>query len=349
MDSIGQLACVHASEADASSWDAFVESQPNASGYHRYAWRGLIQRVFRHRSHYLYVRDPAGSIQGVLPLVRMKSLMFGDFLVSVPFLNYGGVLAATPAASTCLLAAAQQLGRDLGVSHIELRHVTDDLPGWPNRTDKVSMRLELPVSVEELRKKLPAAVRSQIKRPLREGASVTSGGMELLDEFYAVFAENMRDLGTPVYPSRFFAAVLEAFPDDARIFVARVGEVPAASGLTLGYRGMLEIPWASSLRRFNRIGVNMLMYWTMLEHAIERGYGSFDFGRSTTDSGTFRFKKQWGAEPQQLHWHYWLRSGGDVPRINPANPRYARAVSAWQKLPLTVANAIGPHIVRNIP
>jgi FemAB-related protein (PEP-CTERM system-associated) len=345
----GHLDCATACDTDAAAWDAFVLGHADGSNYHRYAWRGVIERVFRHRAHYLFVRDGHGRIEGVLPLVRMKSVLFGDFLVSVPFLNYGGALAATAEAATCLITEAERLALELGVSHVEFRHVSNDLPAFPSRVDKVSMRLDLPSSADQLRRRLPAAVRSQIKRPEREGATTVSGGAELLDEFYAVFAENMRDLGTPVYPKAFFADILRTFAGEARIFIARIGEAAAAGGLTLGHRRMLEIPWASSLRRYNRTGVNMLLYWKMLEHAIESGYACFDFGRSTPDSGTYRFKKQWGALPVQLHWHYWLRAGGEVPLINPANPRYGRAVAAWQRLPLPVANVLGPRIVRNIP
>ncbi len=242
------------------------------------------------------------------------------------------------------------LGRELGASHVELRHTAAQLAGWPTRTDKVSMRRALPDSAATLNKQLGASLRSQIRRPIKAGASAAHGGAELLDEFYAVFAENMRDLGTPVYPRSLFAAVLREFPQRARICVIRIGARPVAAGFTIGHRGMLEIPWASSLREFNPTSVNMLLYAQLLEQAIADGYAVFDFGRSTVDSGTYRFKRQWGAEPVQLHWHYWLRDGrAEPPKLNPDNPRYRAAISAWQRLPLGLANRLGPMIVRNLP
>jgi FemAB-related protein (PEP-CTERM system-associated) len=210
------------------------------------------------------------------------------------------------------------------------------------------MGVGLPESAETLHRQLPSKLRSQIKRPLREGAACVSGGRELLDEFYRVFARNMRDLGTPVYPKRFFSAILEQFPH-ARLLVVRLANAPVASGMVIGHRDTLEIPWASSLRSANALGVNMLLYWEALSCACAQGYRRFDFGRSTPDSGTYRFKRQWGAQPLQLYWHYWLRNRTEPPRLNPSNPRYRLAVSAWQHLPLPLANVLGPLIVRYLP
>jgi FemAB-related protein (PEP-CTERM system-associated) len=336
-------------EESGAEWDAYVRGAEGAAAYHAYAWRKLIRDVFGHESHYFAAHDPAGKIVGVLPLVRLRSPLFGDFMVSLPFFNYGGVLADSPAVVATLSASAAECAKGLGVSHVELRHTADLCPQWPSRTDKVTMLLPLPESAALLNKQLDAKVRSQIKRPLREGAVASHGGLELLDDYYAVFSRNMRDLGTPVYPKRFFERILQAFPQAARIHVVRLGGEPVAAGFVIGAGDTLEIPWASSLRSANAVGVNMLLYWSVLERACEAGYRQFDFGRSTRDSGTFRFKKQWGAQPKQLTWHYWLRNGGQPPQINPANPKYQLAVKVWQKLPLPVANFLGPLIVKHLP
>ncbi|HJY36860.1 MAG TPA: hypothetical protein VJ299_05320, partial [Steroidobacteraceae bacterium] len=183
-------------------WDAFVETADGASIYHLHAWRRLIGEVFGHESLYLAARDAGGRICGVLPLVRLRSVLFGDFMVSMPYFNYGGVLAESAEVAAALLSEATTSARALGVSHVELRHVGNVRPDWPMRTDKVAMYLGLPATAEELSKRLGAKLRSQIKRPTREGATCVSGGKELLPEFYAVFARNMRDLGTPVYPEK---------------------------------------------------------------------------------------------------------------------------------------------------
>lgn len=335
--------------SDGAHWDAYVRSARGASAYHAYAWRELVQRIFNHETVYLAARDSTAAIVGVLPLVRLRSRLFGDFLVSMPYFNYGGAVAQSPEIARLLIDRSAERARVLGVDHVELRHATNVCPEWPQRTDKVAMLLKLPDSGEALHAQLPSKVRAQIKRPVREGAECASGAKELLDEFYVVFARNMRDLGTPVYPKRFFAAILETFPSQSRVFVVRLAKAPVAAGLVIGHGDALEIPWASSLREANALSVNMLLYWKALEYACEQGYSKFDFGRCTPDSGTYRFKKQWGAQPVQLYWHYWMRDGGEPPLLNHSNPKYRLAVAAWQRLPLPIANFLGPHLVRNLP
>lgn len=334
--------------ASDAAWDAYVAAHPAASHYHQSAWRTLIDREFGQRTYNLTAVSGA-DIRGVLPLVRLKSRLFGDFMVSMPYLNYGGVIADDDAARDALLDAAFALGTETGVSHIELRHAVSDMRGMPVREDKVAMILELPETIDALGQAIGSKRRSQVRRPLRENPQIHVGGAELVPVFYAVFARNMRDLGTPVYARSFFEAMCAQFPKDARIVAITIGDRPAAAAFLIGHREQLEIPWASTVRDFNNISINMLLYWEVLRYAIDAGYRRFDFGRSTVDAGTYRFKKQWGAEPLPLHWHYWLRDGGELPKLNPDNPKYRAAISAWQRLPLAVANRLGPRLVRNLP
>ncbi len=333
----------------AAEWDAYVNRCPQASIYHFYLWRKLIRDLFGHESHYFVARGGDGRICGVLPAVRLRSLLFGDFMVSMPYFNYGGPAADSSAIAQALNEAAARCAESLGVSHLELRCTAPVMADWPTRTDKVAMLLELPDSAEALSKRLGAKVRSQIKRPIREGAVAVSGGAELLDDFYAVFSRNMRDLGTPVYSRAFFATILEALGPKAKLFAVRLNGSPVAASFVIRHRDSLEVPWASSLREANPIGVNMLLYWSMLEYACAEHCTVFDFGRSTVDAGTYRFKKQWGAQPHQLHWQYWMRGGGAPPMLNPSNPKYRLAVSVWRRLPLAVTNRLGPLLVRNLP
>lgn len=336
------------SPSDRGEWDAFARDAPAGTLYHQLSWRRIFTREFRWDTHYLEARDASG-IEGVLPLVRLKSRLFGDFLVSLPYVNYGGVLARSAEADRLLVAAASELAGSLGVSHLELRELTPRNTDWPARTDKVAMHSSLEATEDLHWRKLSSKLRSQVRRPQKEGATTRVGGAELLPQFYAVFAHNMRDLGTPVYSRSFFATVVEELGEHADVVLVELNGAPVAAGILLHFRGRTEIPWASSLRSANRLGVNMLMYWACLQRAIERGSTVFDFGRSTRDSGTFQFKRQWGAEPVPLYWHYWLRDGGALPRLNPSNPRFAMAIAAWQRLPLWLANGLGPHIVRNLP
>jgi FemAB-related protein (PEP-CTERM system-associated) len=212
------------------------------------------------------------------------------------------------------------------------------------------MRLELPQDSGELWKTFPSKLRSQIRRPEKEGMYVKSGGDEELDSFYAVFSVNMRDLGTPVYSKEFFRTVMKEFPETAWISTVytKTGD-PAASGFFVGFKNIVEIPWASSLRWYNHCSPNMLLYWSALKSSCEKGYSVFDFGRSTPDEGTFKFKEQWGAKPVQLYWQYWMRNGGLLPQLNPKNPKYRIAIKIWQHLPVSLTRLIGPGIVKNLP
>lgn len=335
-------------DADSPAWEAFVAATPAAGAYHRYAWRGFLEAVFGLETHYLtaYRGD---DVCGVLPLARQKSVFFGDYLSSLPYFNYGGICADGAAGRDALVAAAEDLGRGLGVQHVELRHSHDPGLSLPCRTDKVAMLLELPASADELLSGLKAKVRAQIRRPEREGIVCRQGGIELVREFHHVFARNMRDLGTPVYPVRFFETLMARFAADARIFVAELEERPVAAGVVLGSGDTLEIPWASSLREANRLGVNMYLYWQVLRWAIESGYRTFDFGRCSPDGGTYRFKKQWGAQPVQLHWHYLLYGRDELPRLNHSNPKYELLVRLWRKQPLALANAVSPLLAKHLP
>jgi FemAB-related protein (PEP-CTERM system-associated) len=196
---------------------------------------------------------------------------------------------------------------------------------------------------------LDKKVRNQVRKAEKSGLTIDSGGPELLNAFYAVFARNMRDLGTPVYGRELFAQVLNAFPTSARIHVVRLGTVPVAAGLTVRSRGRLEIPWASSIRDYNPLCPNHLLYWGAIQYAIETGCDVFDFGRSSPEAGTFKFKEQWGAQPLPLHWEYCLNGSSALPDTSPDNPKYSLLVSTWKRLPTPIATLIGPHIVRSIP
>jgi len=335
-------------DAQAGEWDAYVDSHPNASLYHRYRWRAVIDQAFGHETLYLVARSASGKLCGLLPVVRLKSRLFGDFGVSLPFFNYGGVIADHPAIASRLLEQAAREAEQRGLTHLEIRS-TRKINDWPTRTDKVSMVRRLPDSTEQLDMELGAKVRAQIKRAKQEQAEAAIGGRELLDDFYRVFSINMRDLGTPVYGKHFFRTILETWPDKAHIVVLRLNGRPVATAFLLGDRDLMEIPWASTLRSVNPMNMNMLLYWHVLQFSIERGYRYFDFGRSTRDAGTYRFKKQWGAQPVQHVWHYWLPQGAALPELKPDSPKFRFLVKCWQKLPVALTRLLGPAIVRSLP
>jgi serine/alanine adding enzyme len=339
----------HLYNEDGSSWDAFVANHQESTNYHRYGWRKVVEKSFGHRTMYLAATNCYNEIRGVLPFVQMKSRLFGNFLVSLPFFNYGGLLVSEDSAAKMLLNASRKMLYNTGLDYIELRHLKMcDGPG-ATKQHKVTMLLDLAKNEEEQWNGLDPKVRNQVRKAKKNGLQVVMGGTEQLDGFYNVFCRNMRDLGTPVYGRNFFLNVLEEFPGTTRILsVTRDGKT-IASALLTWYKNTMEVPWASSNRDFREFCPNNLLYWEAIRFAISMGARMFDFGRSTPGEGTYGFKKQWGARTVQLYWQYLLREGNALPDVNPKNPKYRYAIQAWQRLPLIVANYLGPHIVRCIP
>jgi serine/alanine adding enzyme len=327
----------------------YLARTPTSPLSHDPGWLTVLEDGLQQTAYALEaVRGDA--ICGLLPLIYVRSLLFGRFLVSLPYLNTNGVLADDDDAARVLLDEAVRLADELKVRHLELRHERPFAhPALTGKLEtKVHVRLTLPDFPGPLWEGLDSKVRNQVRKGEKNGLTAHWGGPELLREFYAVFSHNMRDLGTPVYGRALFLHVLQTFPKDAELCVVRAEGRPAAVALLLHGRGVTEVPSASCLRAYNGVCANMFLYWQLLDRAILRGQRVFDFGRSTLDSGTFRFKKQWGAEPAPATWQYYQREG-QACDVRPENPRYQRLIRIWQKLPVPVTRFIGPAIVRGIP
>lgn len=329
--------------------DAYVSCHPASSIWHRPVITSFIAEMCRHPTRCLIAVAGDSSIVGILSLVRLESRLFGNFMVSVPYFNYGGVLADNSMAANALIDAANHWRRQKSATHLELRHVGNLALGLPQRTNKVSFWLGLPDTPQKLWDSFKPKLRAQIRRAERESVEFVVGGSECLDDFYRVFAENMRDLGTPVYGRRFFRGLLSHLPGNSWLVVVKIEQKVVGCAFLAGYRDRLEIPWASTLRSVSHTGINMLMYWKILEFAIARGFRVFDFGRCSENAGTYHFKKQWGAQPIPLHWDYILGDGEELPALTPDNPKYRLLIAAWKKLPVWAANLLGPPIVRMLP
>jgi FemAB-related protein (PEP-CTERM system-associated) len=330
-----------------SEWDDYVMSHPNSTIYHTSAIRSVIESSFSNKCHYLAAYGNNNVILGVLPLVELKSRLFGHFFVSLPYFNYGGALASTLEAENMLISYAADYTHNFSVQHIEYRDCfpRSDMPG---RSDKITMLLNLPGDLDSYWCSIGSKLRAQIKKPINYGAESRVGREDLLQDFYQVFSTNMRDLGTPVYSIELFRNMLIK-NHTSNIVVIYIDNRPVSAGFIIGWRDCIEIPWASTLKAANKYSVNMLLYWEVLKFSIQNGYKIFDFGRSTINSNTYKFKKQWGAEAFPLYWHYWIKDNGSLPSINPDNPRFKLMIYLWKKLPVSLANYIGPKIVKNIP
>ncbi len=336
------------SEEDSRLWEQFVHRHPDCHNYHRWGWKKVIERSFSWPTFYLMAGE-GGQIEGILPLVWQKSRLFGSFLTSLPFVNAGGIVGESPEASQSLLHGAIALARRLGVKYMELRHRVKLGLGLPAKTTKVAPVRPVESDAEKMWQALHHKVRTDIRKAMGFDLGASFGGEEHLDDFYQVFAENMRDLGTPVYARKFFLEILRTFPNDTYICVVRHQSTTVAASFLTGYRNTLEAVWSASSYRHLSMKPSMFLYWKILCFAGEQGYRVFDFGRSTVASGTHRFKQQWGTEDVPLHWDYWLKDGRHLPELNPENPRYGLAVWLWRRLPLPVTKLVGPRIVRCLP
>jgi FemAB-related protein (PEP-CTERM system-associated) len=350
-------------------WDLRAHGLPVAGGYGTDPrWLPALRDGLRQRPLRIEAACD-GRLEGILPLALVESRLFGRFLVSLPYVNTAGVAGVgakrnpgeptyrgfpavqpRPPVAQALIDRAVELADEFDVRYLELRQETaiEHSALTFQRTDKVHMRLNLPESVEELRTALKAGVRNQVKKGESHGLEVQWGRDDLLRDFYRVFSRNMRDLGTPVFGRELFAAILRSFGDDAELCVVRQDGRPIAAALVIHAGGVTQVPSASSLRAFNHLNANMLMYWRLLLRAVDRGSRVFDFGRSSEGSGTYKFKKQWGARPFPSVWQYYVRRG-DTDAMRPESARNQRLIRLWKRLPVWCANAIGPRIVRGIP
>jgi FemAB-related protein (PEP-CTERM system-associated) len=340
------LATRLAAEADGVRWDAFVERCPEATFFHRFGWKGVIETVFGHRTAYLLAERDA-SIVGVLPLAEVKSLLFGHSLVSLPFCVYGGVAATDPAAVPALHAEARRIAAELGVCHLELRNRLAREPDWPRQDLYVTFRKEILPDVEAnmlaIPRKQRAMVRKGAKNGLRSEIDRDAG------RFFELYADNVHRHGTPPLPRRYFDALMRTFGNDVEaLTVLDAQGRPISAVVSFYFRDEVMPYYAGDAIEARDLAANDFKYWELMRRGCERGYRVFDYGRSKRGTGSYDFKRNWGFEPQPLHYEYDLRRGGRVPENNPLNPKYRAFIALWRRLPRPVVDRLGPLIVRNL-
>lgn len=330
-----------------AAWDAFVHAHPDATFFHRAGWRTVIERAFGQRPHFLYAQGPSG-IEGVLPLVHVKSLLFGNALISTAFCVSGGPIVATEAAHDALETEAFALMAELKADYIEYRDIKAGLPGWSYKDELYAsfvrpMEADEDANLKQIPRKQRAVVRKAIEAP-----DLTFAVERHARNLYPLYALSVRNLGTPVFTRRYFDALLDVFGEDCDVLTVSHAGTPLASVLNFYFRDRVLPFYTGSDPAARKLGANDLMYWRLMRHAVARGARIFDFGRSKRDTGPFAFKKNWGFEPVPILHGFKLREGSELPNVTPTNPKYALFIAAWKRLPLPVANFVGPLIVRNI-
>jgi serine/alanine adding enzyme len=327
------------------AWDEFVVNDPSSSFCHLSGWREIIDGVMGHECLYSVACDDAGQYVGLLPLAELRNPLFGTHRVSLPFLNYGGPIG-TEGARTRLAALAHEQARAGDVTSLLLRNRHSLESAIPASGKKITVLLDLPPTADELwNQRFNAKFRNKIKRPQREGME-TRFGLSHVDAFYEVFAHNMRDLGTPVLPREFFTRVAKMFPRLCVVGAVYWKERPVAAGWGFIWRDEFEMTWSSSLRDIGNLKPNMLLYWSFMEHLIGRGVRTFNFGRSTPGTGPHEFKESWGGVDVPLPWAEWPEAAGGDERTS---TMMSTATAVWKRLPLPIANAIGPVVARTLP
>ena len=331
---------------DAARWDAFVATCPGATFFHRAGWQTVISEVFRHPAYFLYAeRD--GVIEGVLPLAHVKSFLFGKALVSLPFAVYGGVAAIDPDAVNALEQEAQKIAGRLAVDHLELRNREPRHPEWPTQDIYVSFRKALDPDVDANLQAIPRKQRAMVRKGIKNG--LCSEIDATAERFFPLYADNVHRHGTPAMPQRYFEKLLSTFGKDCEILtVVDSHGRPLSSVLSFYFRDEVLPYYAGDDVAARDLAGNDFKYWELMRRSCERGLKVFDYGRSKQGTGSYAFKKNWGFEPQPLYYEYCLYRHDRIPQNNPLNAKYRLFIEAWRRMPIGLANWLGPSIVRNL-
>jgi len=335
-----------ATEREADRWDAYVLAHPAGTFSHRYGWKPIIENTYGHIGHYL-LAEQGGAIVGVLPLGQVKHLLFGHALISVPFCVAGGVLADSPQIQRALEDEAVALAQRLGVDHLEVRNQRPQREDWLRKDGLyVGFRRELSEDHEANMQAIPRKQRAMVRKGIKAG--LVGEPDEGIDNLYQAYSQSVRNLGTPVFPKKHFQAIREQFGEDVDVLTIRHQGQVVASVMNYYFRDQVLPFYGGGISAARNLAANDFMYWEVMRRAVERGCRVFDFGRSKVDTGSYRFKKHWGFEPEPLNYEYFLVKASAMPELNPNNPKYALFIKAWKRLPIGISRAIGPWLAKGL-
>ncbi len=333
------------SDKDTDRWEQFVEQCPDATFFHKAGWKKVLELAYGHKTHFLFAEQD-GEIQGVLPLGHIKSFLFGNHLTSTPFCVYGGIAATTDTARNALKSAACELADKLRVDHLELRNLTSGGDGWPVKDLYVTFKKEIDADDEVNLKNIPRKQRAMVRKGIKAGLQGEIDGD--IERLYQVYSESVRNLGTPVFPKKYFRVLQSVFKDDCDILtITKEGEL-VASVLSFYFRDQVLPYYGGGLASARSVQGNDFLYWELMCRAAERGCRVFDFGRSKEGTGSYSFKKHWGFEPTPLYYEFYLVKATELPDLNPLNPKYQRFIKLWKKLPVSVSQRLGPFLSRSL-
>ena len=328
-------------------WDAYVLKHPNSTFFHQIGWKNVVERTYKHKPVYLIARKE-GEVKGVLPLFLMRSMIFGKKLVSVPFAPYGGVCADDEIAEKMLIEEAKRITDEYDVDYLELRQFNKNDAEFVTNDAYVTLILKLNRNYEVIWNTFRKSMRRYVRKAVENDLKVTINSKNLKD-FYNIYTNAMRNLGTPAHSAAFFRNILIEFPENSNIATIEYKDRVISTIFLLYFKDIVIYGWGASLREYLELSPNYLLFWEIIKYSCERGFNFFDFGRSLPDTGVFLFKRGWGAVPKQLYYQYYLNNISKMPDTSQLNPRRQKFARVWKKMPLKLTTAIGPLIRKGIP
>lgn len=330
---------------DHQRWDQYVEVSDKATFFHLSAWQRVIQQAFSHKTYYVFA-EQEGEISGILPLVHVKSLLFGNTLISNAFCVYGGIVASNDQAFQELQNYAQKLARELDVDCLEMRNRQKLHADWPHKQLYVTFRKELDADHEKNMSAIPRKQRAMVRAGIKAGlSSVVDVDV---NRFYQAYSESVRNLGTPVFPKHYFQLLKQAFADDCEILSIEHEGRLVASVMSFYFKDEVLPYYGGGTDLARDLKGNDFMYWEVMRRAVDKDCKVFDYGRSKEGTGSYRFKKHWGFEPEPLFYEIDLVKAEKIPEINPLNPKYQFFIAAWKRLPLSVSQLVGPWLAKDL-
>ncbi|MDT4332292.1 FemAB family XrtA/PEP-CTERM system-associated protein [Methylomonas sp. MED-D] len=331
--------------SQAPRWDAYVMAAADSTFFHLSAWQRVIAAAFGHDTYYYYAEQD-GEITGILPLTHINSLLFGNTLVSNAFCVYGGIVASNDEAFRALQAQGKQLARTLNVDCLEMRNRVQTHRDWPHKALYVTFRKTLDSDHEKNLNAIPRKQRAMVRAGIKAGlVGVVDNDV---DRLFQAYSESVRNLGTPVFPRHYFKVLKEAFGNDCEILSIEHEGRLVASVMNFYFKDEVLPYYGGGTEAARDLKANDFMYWEVMRRAVDRGCRLFDYGRSKIDTGSYRFKKHWGFEPEPLYYEIDLVKAKQIPDINPLNPKYRLFIAAWKRLPLPVSQVVGPWLAKDL-
>jgi serine/alanine adding enzyme len=334
-------------KSDEKAWDEYVLNHPNSTFYHQIGWKNVIEKTYGHKPRYLVAKE-SDKITGILPLFLLKNIFFGKKLISIPFAPYGGVCADSKEVESILLEEAKKIIDNRSLDYLEIRQLESGEKEFQTNTTYTTLILDLNPNSEIIWKGFRKTMRRYVTKSLENKFQFINNSNNI-NEFYKVYAQNMRDLGTPAHSHSFFMNILFEFPQNINITMVKQQNKVMATLFLLYFKDSVTYGWGASLKQYLNLNPNYLLFWNSIEYACNKGFNTFDFGRSTLNSGTYFFKQGWGAKPKQLYYKYYLRSQNVMPDNSQLNPKRQKFATLWSNLPVLLANIVGPSLRRNIP